>query len=298
MKNLQSYEQFLVEATPNYAFDGSQLKLGSYVTSLDGFSGMIISKEMSNGKIVFRDNKGIMHICESQFLLTHESINEDLQWWEVTKGILAADMIKVGPAFAGGGLIIGASLFNHWRQGIANKIEKIRQDSRYKGFRNEAEKIATKFNSDEELLSKLKELEKFPYMKTIMPSGKRQSEKIKTNNIERSRLMREISKYVKGKLTPEEIEYFTEINKILQDKPLINDQGSKVEEDNGLSTLATINQDPQNTNPDSSINTDPNRTVGAGTYTTTWSDSSPMTKGYWDPKDPSSAGTIPVYVGN
>jgi hypothetical protein len=298
MKNLQTYEQFLVEATPNYSFDGSQLKLGSYVTSLDGFSGMIISKEMSNGKIVFRDNKGIMHICESQYLLSHEEINEDLQWWEVTKGILAADMIKVGVAFAGGGLIVGASLFNHWRQGIANKIEKIRQDAKYKEFRADAEKIALKFNADEELLSKLKELEKFPYMKTIMPTGKRQSDKIKTNNNERSRLMREISKYVKGKLTSEEVKYFIEINKILRDKPLTNEEGSKIEEDNELSLLATINQDPQNTNPDSSINTDPNRIVGTGTYTTTWSDPSPMTKGFWNPKDASSAGTIPVYVGN
>jgi hypothetical protein len=73
----------------------------------------------------------------------------------------------------------------------------------------------------------------------------------------------------------------------------------KIEEDNALSQTADITRDPSQVNSqNTSINTDPNRTVGTGTYTSTRHDVSPTTKGTWDPTDSSSGGTIPVYVGN
>ena len=273
MKNIPTYEEYLVEATPTYSFDGCNLQVGDYVTSIDGFSGMIISKEISNGKVQFRDNKGIIHICEAKDVFVDDMINEDLQWWEVTKGILAADAIKVGAVFVGGGLIVAAHIFNNWRKGIAKKIQDIKDKAKYAELREKASKIADKFNSDTTLNSMLADLQKYPYMDVTFSS--KNKSKVAENNKMRSKIMRDIAKYVKSKLTPEEVEYFTEINKILRDKPLTDDAGKKVEED---------------------VTTDPNRMVGTGTYTPTNSDPNPNVKGYSNTTDPASGGSHPVYL--
>lgn len=231
MKNLQTYEQFLNESTPTYSFDGCQLNVGDFVRSLDGFSGMIISKEISNGRLQFRDDKGVIHICESSEVIIDEAINEDLQWWEVTKGILAADAIKAGAALAGGGLIIAGYIFSNWRRSIVAKLDKIKSDKAYTKMRAQAETIAAKFNSDAKLNSLLADLQKHPYIDGTFIKKGSSYEKIINNNIMRSKLMRDISKYVKANLTPEESQFFMEINKILRDKPLTDDQGKKLEEE-------------------------------------------------------------------
>ncbi len=295
MKNLRTYEEFLVESTSNYTFDGNSLKLGSSVITLDGYSGIIVSKENSSGSIVFRDSKGNKHVCESQYMISVDDseINESLQWWEVTKGVLASDMIKSG-GISGGGISAGGSLFNNWQKGISSKLESIRKNEKFSSYRKIAEKVADKFNGDETLRGKLQELEKYPLTKSIFSTGKRKTESAKKINSERYRLMREIAKYVKGKLESDEVEYFSEINNLLKGENL-----PKLEEENALSQMADITRDPAQVNAQhTSINNDPNRTVGTGTYTSTWHDVSPTTKGFWNPKDPSSGGTIPVYVGN
>lgn len=292
MKNLQTYEQFLVESTPNFTYDGCQLKVGDYVTSLDGFSGMIISKETSNGKVVFRDNKGVMHICESQYLVLHdESVNEGLQWWEVTKGVLASDMIKA-EGFAGGGVQMGGSLFSSWRKGISSKMNEFKKSDKFMEYKKIAEKLADKFNSDDALKAKIEELKKYPSSPSIMPLGKKRSSDIQKGLTERSKLMREIAKYVREKLDQDEVNYIQEINKVLKGNPLVT-------EENPLSQTAEITRDPQNVNGEhTSLNNDPNRTVGVGTYTSTWHDVRPDVKGNWNSTDSGSAGTIPTYVGN
>jgi len=275
MKNLQSYEEFLIESTPSYTFDGCPVKVGDYVTSIDGFSGMIISREIVNGKVQFRDSSGVIHICEAKELILDDAINEDLQWWEVTKGILAADAIKTGMAIAGGGLILAAHLFVNWREKVASKLKDIKDKAKYAELRAKAEKVADKFNSDAELNSMLADLQKYPYADITFGVNGRKLEKAKANNKERSRLMREISKHVKSKLSPDEVEYFTEINKILRDKPLVSDEGTKLEED---------------------AMTDPNRTVGTGTYTPSHADQSPTVPGTFDTTDSASGGSHPVYI--
>jgi len=275
MKNLQSYEEFLIESTPSYTFDGCPVKVGDYVTSIDGFSGMIILREIVNGKVQFRDSSGVIHICEAADLVLDETINEDLQWWEVTKGILAADAIKVGAALAGGGLILAAHLFSNWRSKVAAKLQDIKNKEKYAELRAKAEKIADKFNSDSELNSMLADLQKYPYQDITFGVSGRKLEKAKASNKERSRLMREIAKHVKSKLSPDEVEYFAEINKILRDKPLVDETGKKLEED---------------------VNTDPNRTVGTGTYTPSSSDPNPNVAGYANPTDSASGGSHPVYI--
>jgi hypothetical protein len=296
MKNLQTYEQFLVESTPNYTYDGQQLKVGDYVTSLDGFSGMIISKETSNGKIVFRDNKGVMHICESRYLLSHEEISEGLQWWEVTKGVLASDMLKA-EGIAGGGIQLGGSLFNSWRNGISSKITEFKKSEKFGEYRKIAEKLAEKFNSDDTLKAKIEELKKYPSSPSIMPLGKRKSQTIERDLTERNKLMREIAKYVREKLDETEVNYIQEINKVLKGVPLVSEESGDVQ--NPLAQTADITRDPQQVNGDhTSINNDPNRTVGTGTYTSTWHDVRPDVKGTRDTTDSGSAGTIPTYVGN
>ena len=270
MRNLKSYDEFLFEDSPVFGYDGSELKVGKSVISFDGYSGIIVSKEVVNGRIQYRDHKGVVRLCESYELIESDALNEaDLTWWEVAKGILAADAIKVGVAFAGGGLVLGAHLFVKWRESIANKIDKIRRDTKYEFLKSEANKIADKFNNDEELKGKLEELSKYPYQDTSFIKGKREKAKADESNKTRKTLMREIAKYVKSKLTPDEQKFFTEVNAILRDKPLTNDKGDKLEED---------------------AVSDPNRTVGTGTYTSTHSDSNFMVKAPYNNGDSASGG--------
>lgn len=275
MKNLVTYDQFIIESTPTYSFDGCQLKVGDFVTSIDGYSGMIISKEIVNGKIQFRDSSGVIHICESLDVLSSDMINEDLQWWEITKGILAVDAIKVGASLAGGGLVLAAHLFSKWRSKIADRVKEIKDKEKYKELRLIADRIADKFNSDPALNALLADLQKYPYQDITFIVSKKRLETAKSVNKERSNLIREISKYIKSNLTEDEMEYFVEINKILRDKPLISDEGKKLEED---------------------AITDPNRTVGTGTYTPTHHDSNPTVPGYSNTIDPASNGSYPVYI--
>ena len=247
MKNLLSYEEFLFEDAPTFGFDGFPLTVGKSVRSFDGYSGVIISKEVVNGKVQYRDHKGVIRICESQELIEYNPINEaDITGWEVAKGILAADAIKVGASLAGGGVLMAGYLFASWRKSIANKIESIRRDASYEELKADASRIADKFNGDAELTSMLTNLAQFPYVDTTFAKGKGETSKAKENNAERSKIMRDIAKYVKSKLDPEEKSYFVEINKILRDKPLVDDGGKKLEED---------------------VVSDPSRTVGTGTYT-------------------------------
>jgi hypothetical protein len=270
MKNLKTYEQFIFESFPTYAFDGSELKVGKSVTSFDGYSGIIVSKESVNGKVQYRDHKGVVRIVESYELTADETLNEDMTWWEVTKGILAADLIKVGLSFAGGGVLLAGVLFSNWRNSIANKIESIKQDKKYEGLKIQATKIADKFNGDAELTKMMSDLEKYPYKDPLYTKGKREKSSAISNNKERNRIMREIAKYVKSKLTPEEMPFFVEINKVLRDKPLTDNEGNKIEED---------------------AVSDPSRTVGTGTYTSTTSDSNFMVGGSRNTTDASSGGS-------
>jgi Skp family chaperone for outer membrane proteins len=270
MKNLQTYEQYLLENWPSYSFDGQELKVGKSVRSFDGYSGIIVSKESVNGKVQYRDHKGVVRIVESYELTSDEMINEDMTWWEVTKGILAADLIKVGLGFAGGGVLLAGVLFANWRNKVANKIEKIKKDKKYEELKTQAQGIADKFNGDEDLTKMMQDLEKYPFTETTFLKSGRNKDKATKQNNERNRVMREISKYVKSKLTPEELPFFVEINKILRDQPLTDNTGNTVEED---------------------VVSDPSRTVGTGTYTATTSDSNYMVGGSRDTTDASSGGS-------
>jgi hypothetical protein len=272
MKNLQSYEEFLFEDSPVFGSDGNQLQVGKSVISKDGFSGIIISKENVNGMIQYRDHQGVIRISESVDLVEYDPINEDLTWWEVTKGILAADAIKAGVTLAGGGILVAGYLFAGWRKSIANKIETIRKETKFAWLKNEAAKIADKFNGDAELTNMLNQLAKYPYTDTLFMKGKREKTKADSTNKERSRLMRDISKYVKSKLTPEENKFFIEVNKILRDKPLTDEEGTKLEED---------------------VVSDPSRTVGTGTSTAVSpADQNPGVKGYHNTGDSIGVDTI------
>ena len=114
----------------------------------------------------------------------------------------------------------------------------------------------------------LTKLAQYPYSDTLFIKGKREKDKATQMNKERSQIMRDISKYVKSKLTDDEKQYFTEINKILRDKPLTDESGNKIEED-------VVSDGP----------------IGTGTYTSTTSDSNFMVGGGRDTTDPSSGGS-------
>jgi len=285
MKYLPTYSEFI--AGPQIAFDGLGLNVGQSIVAADGYSGIIVSKETVNGKVMYRDHLGVHHLVEGYDLVIDEPINEDLQWWEVTKGILAADAIKTGMAIAGGGLAIAGVMFANWFKDISSKVKEMRKDAATKA---KAESIASKFNDDQELNGMMKKLQQYPYMKPLMV-GKRERSRIDSNNKERSKILREISKYIKSKLTLEEIEFFTEINKVLRSKPLVSNDGEKVEED--LQQLANAVLDPSSSNKESQLNRDPNRTVGTGTYTPSWNDPSPNVKGLFKTTDSASGGWAP-----
>jgi hypothetical protein len=247
MKNLKSYDDFLFEEWPSFTFDGEELKVGKSVISFDGYSGIIVSKETVNGRVQYRDHKGIVRVCESHELFSDEPIFEaDMTWVEVAKGIIAADIIKVGPSFAGGGVLLAGTLFSNWRTSIANKMKDNGPDKKFAGLKSIANSIATKFNGDEELTNMMLDLEKHPHQDSAYLKGKREKTKAIATNEERRRIMREIAKYVKSKLTPEELPFFTEVNAMLKDKPLTDETGAKIEED---------------------VVSDPNRMVGTGTLT-------------------------------
>lgn len=272
MKNIQSYEEFIFENIPSFGYDGCQLQVGKSVISRDGFSGIIVSKESVNGRVQYRDHNGVIRICESQDLVEFDPINEDLTWWEVTKGILAADAIKAGSSLAGGGVLVAGYMFSGWRSSIANKIESIRKEDKFHELKDKAAGIADKFNGDPELTSMLGELAKYPYTDSLFTKGKREKSKADANNKERSRIMRDIAKYVKSKLTEDEKQYFAEINSILKDKPLTNEQGEKIEED---------------------AMSDSNRMVGTGTYTpVSQADQNYGVNGYRSNSDSAGVDTI------
>jgi hypothetical protein len=289
MKYVPTFEQFVFTTDVPVAFDGSNLKVGGRVISADGYSGIIVSKENTDGKIVFRDHLGVHHLVESHELINDEPINEaEMQWWEITKGILAADAIVAGMAIAGGGLAVAAVMFSEWFHKISDKVQSMRKDAAIKA---KAQSIAVKFNEDQELNGMMKKLQQYPYMKPLL-GGKSVRNAAEKNNKERSKLLREISAYVKSKLTPEEIEFFVEINKVLRNKPLTNNDGEKVEED--LQQMADAVLDPSNSNAETSLNKDPNRTVGTGTYTPVRNaDQNIMTKGLFKTADPASGGWNP-----
>jgi len=191
-------------------------------------------------------------------------------------------------AIAGGGLAIAAVIFSQWFAGISQKMIAARKDAKLKAS---AGAIATKFNDDPELNGFMTKLQQFPYMKPLM-AGKRETVKVAANNKERSKILREMAKYVKSKLNQEEMEFFIEVNKMLKTKPLETNDGQKVEED--LQQMADAVLDPSNSNAESSINKDPNRTVGTGTYTSTASDLNVKTKGIYKTNDPASGGWNPI----
>lgn len=285
MKHLPTFEQFTFDAP--IAFDGSGLEVGQRIIARDGYSGIIISKENSNGTVVYRDHLGVHHIVESFDVVIDEAINEDLQWWEVTKGILAADAIKAGMAIAGGGLAVAALMFSNWFGEISSKMAASRKDAKMKAT---AEAIASKFNEDQELNGLMKKLQQFPYARPLM-AGKRETARVAASNKERSKILREIATYVKSKLTPEETQFFVEVNKILKNKPLTNNDGEKVEED--LQQMADAVANPETSNDETALNKDPNRTVGTGTYTPTSSDPNPTVKGIFKTTDPIGGGWEP-----
>jgi hypothetical protein len=271
MKNLKTYEEFLNESIPSYSFDGNQIEVGSSVQSLDGFSGIIISKEISNGKVSFRDNKGIIHICESKDLII-DDLNEGLKWWDIAKGIVASDAIKTGPNFKNGS-ILSTLISLAWRDKITNKIESIRNKPGYDEMKDVAFTLADKLSNDPRMYGLVNKLASHPRITTIFTPSQKEKIKAAKVNLERQQIIKDISSYINDSLTPEEKKFFDDINNLIKIK---NPESEEIEED---------------------VTTDPNRTVGTGTYTTTHSDPNVLTKGYSNTTDSGSNGSYPVYIG-
>jgi hypothetical protein len=211
----------------------------------------------------------VIHIQESSRVVC-----ESLQWWQIAKGILAIDSIKVGNTFVGGGLNLASHLFTNWRKSINSKLESLKKDSNYPKYRELSNSISAKLNIDQKLNSLLGDLQKYPYTDPTFVMSSRSKKKIEQSNAERRKIMKSIANEVKDILTKEESDFFMEINNILKNYPLGDDGGKKLEED---------------------IN-DPNRIVGTGTYTSTHSDPNVLTGGSHNSTDSASNGSYPVYI--
>lgn len=270
MKNLRTYEEFLLESIPTYLFDGNQIKVGSSVQSLDGFTGIIVSKEISNGKVSFRDSKGIIHICESHDLVL-DDLNEGLKWWDIAKGLIASDVMKTGPNFKTGG-IISSVISAAWRSKISDKVESIRNKPGYEEMKDVAFTLADKLSNDPRMYDLVNKLSNHPRITSIFTPSQKEKIKIAKNNLERNQIIKDLSSHVNNILSDDERKFFDDISNLVKFK---NSENQEIEED---------------------VTTDPNRTVGTGTYTSTHSDPNVLTKGYSNTTDSGSNGSYPVYI--
>ena len=73
MNHLPTYSDFILG--PPIAFDGKNLKVGQSIVAADGYSGIIVSREMVNGQIMFRYHLGVHHLVEACDVVIDEAIN-------------------------------------------------------------------------------------------------------------------------------------------------------------------------------------------------------------------------------
>lgn len=142
-----------------------------------------------------------------------ESINESKETVNEDVGLIADVAIGVASGLAGlwalvkGSRAVGRFLGNT-AEVLANKLEaKARQAA--KNQRKElVGEIVKKFDGDKELERMYQNLPKYS------PNAKTKA--MIAQNKERTKQLRVIGNYIKGKLTPEEMAYFTEISSMLR----------------------------------------------------------------------------------
>ncbi len=92
----------------------------------------------------------------------------------------------------------------------ANKLER----EKYFAAKNEhISKMAEKFADDDKLKSMYKELTPYDATRTV---DARKLKKVKANNYKRNKEMTEIAKYIKSKLSAEEMSHFSDISAMLR----------------------------------------------------------------------------------
>lgn len=147
-----------------------------------------------------------IHTFETFLNESKETVNEDV-------GLIADVAIGVASGLVGlwalvkGSRAVGRFLGNS-AEVLADKLEaKARQAA--KNQRKElVGEIVKKFDGDKELERMYQELPEYsPYAKT---------KAMIAQNKERTKQLRVIGNYIKGKLTPEEMAYFTEISSMLR----------------------------------------------------------------------------------
>ena len=131
-----------------YSSTGKTLEIGDSILDKDGFSTIIISKDVNNGTISYKNSKGDIYIIESATIEEDTLIDNSnkLKWWELTRALVFIDYIKVGKHFRGGSIRI-SSVFKAHKEAYKNlDIYKALPD--YKEHADILSSIITKCNTD------------------------------------------------------------------------------------------------------------------------------------------------------
>lgn len=274
MEKIIGYEEFINESNKMYSIDGDLLGIGKKVLSVDGTSGMIISKTSNEGVVIYKDQNGDTWVANPEELMITQNNKEvsesfdgtvvempkKMHWYNIIKGIIAIDIIK-SKNYSSGGIVSSEKLFPAWRNKVEGKLKDIAKDPQYIQIKATCDKITDKFIHDDKLSNLFAELAKNPYTDLSIKKyyiKKREFNKISQINNNRKSLIRQIAVHVEKSLGE------SEYNVLISIVDKVNSRISEME------------------------------SVGTGTYTSTSSDKNVTTKGTYNTQDSASAGSHPV----
>lgn len=144
----------------------------------------------------------------------HESVDESMEWWEITKGLLAYDAIYAAIGVGAVGLFV-ASIY--LKKAVAPVIDwfKAKKDAKEKSeIQAKVEEIGNKIKNDPDIIRLAQELQDYPFKDL---SFKKHSLKDEEGQKMRKKLLSQLSDAVKRKLTKDELVFLKEINKFIRD---------------------------------------------------------------------------------
>lgn len=141
----------------------------------------------------------------------NKNINESIEWWEITKGILAYDAIVLAIGVSGTILFTGGVLASMLVNKAKDWIKQRKDDKDNAKLQIKIKDIADKLEGDPEIKRIAQELTKVPFKN--YPTTQAGKDKQKT----RKKLLSDMAALVKSKLSDEETVFLKDINKFIRD---------------------------------------------------------------------------------
>jgi hypothetical protein len=142
-----------------------------------------------------------------------QDVNESMEWWEITKGLLVYDAIVLGLGLAGGALFYGMGAVSNLMSHAKDWFQKKLDNAEKKEFEKKAQEIADKIKGDKDIEAIAQELQKYPYVDI----WKQKTDKSKEEQKTRKKLLAQMSELVKKKLSSDELVFLKDINKFIRD---------------------------------------------------------------------------------